>query len=257
MPIHFDKIDENKIILALEGAKGNSFGPDILQELLDQFDKISDDDSIKGIVITGMGRAFSVGGNVFAMYEAIEGGNARTYLDAVVPLIEKVVTTILQYPKPVIAAVNGAAAGGGLSLALACDEIVCVQGAKFGMAFGGLALSPDSGSSVLYADHFGRKTAIHGIATAQVFTAMEVQDRGIATIIDADNLLKEAAKRVDAKVAKSAYSYAKTKLLVNQNMVNQLKHNLPMEYETIKEASLRQEFEDKVRQTVGLLTKKD
>ena len=256
MPILSKVVDKNKILLSIEGSRGNSFGIETLQDLLAKLDENRNADGTIGLIITGSGKSFSVGGDVFAMHEALESGNPEHYLKPVVPLIEKVVLTILQYPKPIIAAINGPVAGGGLSLALACDDIVAVAHTKFGMAFGGLSLSPDSGSSVLFSHHFGRKETIDGISSARVYSAEEVEKKGIIAIVEEENLILEATSMIDRKTKVSPFSYGKTKLLVNQMLIQQLLHNLPLEYETILEAAKRDEFKDKVYATVAKLRKR-
>ena len=245
----------NILLLTFKGAKGNSFDTVMLKEIANVLEEHRENNKIAGIILTGEGKAFSVGGDVFAMYKAVEANDPSIYLEQIVPLIEKVITSLVAYPKPVIAAVNGAAAGAGMSLALACDYVFAVENAKFGMGFGGIGLTSDSGSSVIFTRYFGPHETAVGVATAKLYTAEELSKRGIITAVSADNLLSAAIDHICSIASGSLYSYGYTKILVNQPVIMQLQHNLPLEYKFIKAAADRDEFREKVKVIITKLSK--
>ncbi len=124
----------------------NAFNDDLGRELLDAVRRAAEDDGVRCIVITGSGRAFSAGEDLGALSDSYEKGEVpalgRTLVDRYNPLIRAVRAA----RKPVVAAVNGVAAGAGASLALACDFRIASEHAKLVLAFIKAGLVPDSGA---------------------------------------------------------------------------------------------------------------
>jgi 2-(1,2-epoxy-1,2-dihydrophenyl)acetyl-CoA isomerase len=121
----------------------NSFDIKLGSELYDALKKITKDDSIRAVVIKGTGKGFCGGGDVKEMYNA---ENKTEFLRKLTKVIHKCVIEMRTMEKPVIAEVNGAAFGAGLSIALACDIIIASKEAKFGTAFIGIGLAPGCGT---------------------------------------------------------------------------------------------------------------
>ena len=140
------------------GAKLELNRPERLNAWDDQFSRdlvaairdVTDDPGVRAVAVTGAGRAFSSGAD-------LKETTGRE-LDVYRRLTERyhpIITGLRQMPKPVIAAVNGAAAGIGLSLALACDLVIAAESAFFQLAFVNIGLVPDGGSSLLVPSRVG------------------------------------------------------------------------------------------------------
>ena len=119
--------------------------------LRDTVQDLAADDSVRAVLITGAGRAFSSGAD---LREAGSGDRPDVYT-VLTERYHPIITGIRSMPKPVVAAVNGVAAGIGLSLALSCDLVVSAQSAYFVLAFVNVGLVPDGGSSFLVPTRIG------------------------------------------------------------------------------------------------------
>src|SRR3989475_52295 len=106
-----------------------------------------DDPEMRAIVITGAGKGFCAGGDVKAMQDANQAGRARPLGERVAPSRDRTVLLMRESPKPILAAVNGAAAGAGMNLALACDIRLAASTARFSQAFVRRGLHPDWGGT--------------------------------------------------------------------------------------------------------------
>jgi len=161
-------------------------------QLVHALAQASDDGSVRAVVITGAGRAFSVGQDVAELtadYEAAPPALGRLIHEEWAPLINAIRTM----PKPVIAAVNGAAAGGGMSLALAADIRLAEPRTRFIAAFVGVGLVPDSGAAHLMVRMLGLAKATELALTGQPLGAEDARALGlVAQIHEADQLAAEA-----------------------------------------------------------------
>src|SRR5262245_1315505 len=125
----------------------NALGATLRADPYDAVLRASRDADVRVIVITGAGKGFCAGGDVKAMNEVKEGRAERPLIDRVAPLRDRVLLAMRDAPQPVIAAVNGAAAGAGMNLALGCDIRLASTAAKFTQAFVKRGLHPDWGGT--------------------------------------------------------------------------------------------------------------
>ncbi len=182
------------------------------------------DDAVRAVVITGAGRGFCSGAD-------LRGGSAerefrRVLLDEYNPLVR----AIRDLPKPVIAAVNGVAAGAGASLALACDLVFAAEGARFIQAFVRIGLVPDSGSTRTLVRTLGRHRAAELIFGGEPLSAAEAHAAGlVARVVPADQLaeaVQAEARRLAAALTR-AIGYAKR--LINHAEDASLAESLALE----------------------------
>jgi 2-(1,2-epoxy-1,2-dihydrophenyl)acetyl-CoA isomerase len=148
------------------------------EEILDSLQKISRDDKIRVVVITGAGRAFCAGGDISYLRELVDSQNVEG-LKELLFLGKNLVTLIRKMPKPVIAAVNGPAAGAGLNLALACDLRISNEKAVFGASFSKIGLHPDWGGSWFLPRLVGPSRALELILTGEPINAQEAYRIGL------------------------------------------------------------------------------
>jgi 2-(1,2-epoxy-1,2-dihydrophenyl)acetyl-CoA isomerase len=121
----------------------NSFNREMALELQGQLDQCAADENIRAIVLTGNGKAFCAGQDL----AEVSGPEAPGFKTILSEHYNPIITRIRAIEKPVIAAVNGVAAGAGANIALACDIVVAVESASFIQAFSKIGLVPDSGGT--------------------------------------------------------------------------------------------------------------
>jgi enoyl-CoA hydratase/carnithine racemase len=154
------------------------------------------------MVVTGAGKGFCAGGDVKAMNDAKEGrAPARALEDKVAPLRDRVLLAMRDAPKPVIAAVNGAAAGAGMNLALGCDIRLASTAAKFTQAFVKRGLHPDWGGTYFLPRLVGMAKACELIFTGEIIDAQEALRLGIVNALYAPEELMLAAYELARKIA--------------------------------------------------------
>jgi 2-(1,2-epoxy-1,2-dihydrophenyl)acetyl-CoA isomerase len=181
--------------------------PDALNALTDamkvalreRLDEAGGDDGVRAVVLTGAGRAFCVGQDLREHAGNLAAG--RTDLPTVRDHYNPVVRALVGLPKPVIAAVNGMAAGAGASLAFACDFRLAADNAAFLMAFARIGLGPDTGASwtLQRLVGYGRATAM--LMLAEPVTAEHALEMGLVNGVVAVEDLAAAARELAVKLA--------------------------------------------------------
>src|SRR5262249_36091807 len=137
--------------------------------LLDAIERVTKDDSVRAVVLTGSGRSFCAGQDLGEHAEALQADPATAF-DTVRAHYNPIVSGLINLPKPVIAAINGTCVGAGLSLALACDLRIAAAGAKFATAFTSIGLTCDSGLSATLARAVGAARASELVLLGEAFT---------------------------------------------------------------------------------------
>lgn len=156
----------------------NAFGGTMREDLLAQLQDAERDPTVRCLIITGAGNAFCAGGDIASMVE-MQAKNDASILKQRMTLGGKVVQFIRQMAKPVIAAINGAAAGAGMNLALACDIRYGSDRARFAESFVKIGLVPDWGGHYLLAQLVGTSRALELIMTGDRIDAEEAYRLGI------------------------------------------------------------------------------
>ncbi len=149
---------------------------------------------VRAIIITGAGRGFCSGGDVKAMNEANESGTAGPLNDKIAPVRDQVVLAMRNADKPVIAAVNGPAAGAGMNIALACDIRVASDTARFGQTFSRRGLHPDWGGTYFLPRIVGMAKACELIWSGKMIDADEALHLGIVSEVTEPGALLETAQ---------------------------------------------------------------
>jgi 2-(1,2-epoxy-1,2-dihydrophenyl)acetyl-CoA isomerase len=192
----------------------NAINTEMQDELRDALAHLKDEGRARSLVLTGEGRAFCSGADVKEWQESpMEGVDAvRRRVDR----MADIPVAITQLPFPVIAGVNGVAAGIGFSLVLACDVVVASEGARFIQAFAQLGLIPDGGSTWFLPRLIGVHRAKELIFTMRPVDAAEGRDLGFVNTIVAPELLTETvAGLADQLASGPTLAYAAAKKLVN------------------------------------------
>ena len=204
--------------------KMNAVGGRLVHELIDVFESTRHDDSVKVLVITGEGRGFCAGADVGEDAAAREEGRElmerayRRHAEAPIGHWGSLFSTIKAYPKPTIAAVNGAAAGAGMSLALACDIRIASSNARFVSAFVHRAISPDTGSTYHLPRLIGTGRALEMMFTGESVGAERAAEWGIVNrVVDPERLLPESLELAERIARGPSLAIELTKRLVQQS----------------------------------------
>jgi 2-(1,2-epoxy-1,2-dihydrophenyl)acetyl-CoA isomerase len=221
--------ENNLVCLTLNRPeKFNSFNREMAITLQQELDKCMRDESVRAIYLTGSGKAFCAGQD---LAEAVDpdGPELRSIVHGHYnPIIERIRTI----EKPVIAAVNGVAAGAGANIALACDIVVASESASFIQAFSKIGLIPDSGGTFFLPRLIGMQKATALMMTGDKVSAAEAERLGMIYKFFADNEFEAESRKLAANLATmptKALGY--TKLALNQSMRNNLAQQLAVEEE--------------------------
>jgi len=209
--------------------KLNAFTGTMREDLLAALRTCEDDASVRVVVLTGAGRAFCAGGDVEYMSGLQKNGDVvsfRKLLDAGRDVILKIATL----PKPVIASINGVAAGAGCNLALACDYRIAAEGAKLSESFVKIGLHPDWGGTWILPRLVGRSRALEILMTGRAVDATEALAIGMVDRVAAD-LAAETEKLARTLAAAPPLALAGIKRAVHAAESNDLRAQLELEAE--------------------------
>ena len=199
-------------------ARMNSVTTATLNAIAEAFEAHAVVADVRAAVLTGVGRAFCTGADLSEV-----GDLSRPPSPATIDAANRAVAAIRSFPRPVLAAVNGPAAGVGVSLALACDLTVATESSYFLLAFTKIGLMPDGGASALVAASIGRARALRMALLAERMPAAEALALGLIAEVLAD---EDFAAGVDALAAALAAGPADalgaTKLAINDATLTEL-----------------------------------
>ena len=199
-PVLYDVADNIATITLNRPEAMNSLDIATKVALRDAVTAAADDPGVRCVVLTGSGRAFCVGQDLKEHVTILNDSSSDQLFRTVPEHYNPLVTALAKMPKPVIAAVNGVAAGAGASLAFACDFRVLGHGAGFNLAFSGIGLSCDTGSSWTLPRLVGRAKALELLYFPRTIKSDEALDLGLATkVVPADALadeVRQMAKRL-------------------------------------------------------------
>lgn len=193
-------MSHNDIVYAVDSAVAtirfnrpdtrNAFGDTTRDQLLDLLEQASSDKQVRCIVITGTGRAFAAGGDVRSMQVQQENNDPSIVASRIV-VANKVVRLLRDVAKPVIAAINGAAAGGGMNLALACDIRYASSSAFFSESFVKIGVVPDWGGHYFLTRLVGASQAMELMMLGERIDANTALRLGIVNAIYADDIFEQ------------------------------------------------------------------
>jgi 2-(1,2-epoxy-1,2-dihydrophenyl)acetyl-CoA isomerase len=211
------------------------------EALLDALIECDEDQTVRAVILTGAGRAFCAGGDVRAMAAAKE--KAAAFLKKLTVFLHAAVATIVQMPKPVIAAVNGPAAGAGLSLALAADLVVASERASFTVAYSNIGLAPDGSATFFLPRLLGSKRAFDLIASNRVLAAEEARELRLVTDVypeaEFQARVREMARRL---AAGPTQALARAKRLIAQGQGEPLETQMEHERQAIAACARTEDF---------------
>ncbi len=192
----------------------NALNKELVDELARILVSLQEDKGVRCIVLTGNGKAFCAGGDL----GYLSGINNPSAFRKFIVDVGRLALTIMNMEKPVIAMVNGVAAGAGFNLALACDIVMCAQSARFCQSFSKVGLIPDCGGLFLLPRLIGLHKAKELMFTADLIDAAAASSLGLVNRVVEDDKLKEEVYALAHKLAESApIPLAFTKKIINRS----------------------------------------
>jgi enoyl-CoA hydratase/carnithine racemase len=179
----------------------NALGDTLREDLHDAVVRAAGDEDARVVVITGVGKGFCAGGDVKAMHEGKQAGATRSAREKIAPLRDQVLLALRDAPKPLIAAVNGPAAGAGMNLALACDIRLASTTARFGQTFVRRGLHPDWGGTYFLPRIVGMAKAAELIFTGEMIDAAEALRLGLVSAVHPPEELMPVTYALARKIA--------------------------------------------------------
>lgn len=183
-------------------AKLNALNTELASALLAAVRRAAQQDGVRAVILTGAGRAFCSGGDLALLAEARKR-NAAAELEALLRAGHELVLALCDLPLPVLAAVNGPAAGAGMNLALACDLRLAADTAVFGQNFAKVGLFPDFGGTHLLPRLVGPAVAAELFYSGDMIPAAEALRLGIVNRVVAAERLSEEARAWAQKLAQA------------------------------------------------------
>jgi len=223
--------------------KYNSFNRDMALTLQAHLDACEKDDDVRCIYITGNGKGFCAGQDLGEFPTPAEIDFEKVVREHYNPVISR----FRNIEKPIVAAVNGVAAGAGANLALACDVVVANKSASFVQAFSKIGLIPDSGGTFFLPRLVGLQRASALMMLADKVTAEEAVSMGMIYRAYDDEMFEQESKRIAATLAQMpTIGLGLTKRALNQSYNNNLNQQLELEKELQVKAGRSEDFSEGV-----------
>jgi enoyl-CoA hydratase/carnithine racemase len=210
----------------------NAMSPEMIGELVVAFAWLADRATIRGLIVTGAGRAFCAGGDVNWFKTGVEDesidlpSEVRRGAEA----LHQAIVDLRRIRYPVLAAVNGPAAGAGFSLALACDTRIASEEAFFACAYGRIGASPDGGMTYFLPRVVGPSRALEILLNDPNMSAQDALDEKlVAEVVPAEELMGRARAKAEKLGAKAPHYVKMAKLLCGQSIENSLTEHLQVE----------------------------
>lgn len=221
--------------------KLNSFNREMALLLQQKLDECASLHTIRCVYITGAGKGFCAGQDLAEVVDPQGPGMQRILSEHYNPII----TRIRNLPKPVVAAVNGVAAGAGANIALACDIVVAAQSASFIQAFSKLGLIPDSGGTYMLPRLIGWQKASAFMMLGDKVTATLAEQMGMLYKVFPDEDFAAESKKIAAALAQMpTKGLAYTKHALSYSMTNSLEQQLLLEDEFQQKAANTHDFKE-------------
>src|SRR5579864_6132252 len=187
--------------------------------------------AVRAVVLTGAGRQFCFGGDLRGM--AAKGAGVGGYLRELTGYLHAAISHFVRMDAPVVAAVNGTAAGAGVGLVAMADLALAAHGSRFNLAYTGVGLSPDAGTSFLLPRIVGLKRAMELLLLNRTLSAEEALSWGLVNEVVADELLLERSLELAERLARGpATAYGATKRLIAHSL-GAFESQMVLESETI------------------------
>jgi enoyl-CoA hydratase/carnithine racemase len=228
----------------------NAMDPEMIGELATIAPWLADRAPIRARIVTGAGRAFSAGGDVTWFRRGVteEGVDLPAEVRRGADVLHQAIVDLRRIPYPVIAAVNGPAAGAGFSLALQCDIRIASEEAFFACAYGRIGASPDGGMTYFLPRVIGPAKALELLLNDPNLDARSALDAGLVSeVVPAAELAERTSEKAEKLAAKAPHYVRMCKRLVAESLDNSLADHLQLERHGIADSMATEDLADGVR----------
>lgn len=225
----------------------NAWDTQLGLDLRDAVEQAAGDDAVRAVVVTGAGRAFSSGADLKAGFDAGPDG-VPDVMSALNDRYHPIIVGLRTMPKPVLAAVNGAAVGIGLSLALAADLVIAKESAFFMLAFVNIGLVPDGGSSLFVPERIGFARASEMAMLGERVPARQALEWGLINRVAADDAFDAEVDELAQRLATGpTRSHAGSKRQLNAWLFERMDAQLALEARIQQESAASGDFREGVQ----------
>jgi 2-(1,2-epoxy-1,2-dihydrophenyl)acetyl-CoA isomerase len=239
--LRLDKQDHVATLTLNRPEAYNAINAALARELLEATTQVDEDSEVRCMVITGTGRAFCAGGDVREFHAHLP--EIGVHLKQLTHLLHGAISRLARMPKPVIAAVNGVVAGGGMGLMLACDLAYAVETATLTMAYTRIGANPDGSSTFWLPRLVGARRALELIYTNRVLSAQEALAWGILNGIVAQERFPDEVSALARQLAQGpTQAFARAKKLCYTSVNETLETQMENEVRAIADSGKTEDF---------------
>lgn len=225
----------------------NALNEDMFNGLRAAFDRIETDETIRAVLLTGAGRGFCAGAD---LVQSLNGARSETKRDIGATLerdYNPLIRRMRAMPKPIVAAINGVAAGAGVNFALAADIVIAARSASFTQAFIRIGLIPDAGGTYFLPRLVGEARARGLTMLGDTITAAQAEQFGLVyKLLDDEMFHEEALKLAHSLASKPTQALAAIKAALNASAANTLDAQLDLERDTQRRMGYTPDFAEGV-----------
>lgn len=226
----------------------NALDLKMAEELHDLLETVDEDDSIRALILTGAGeKAFCAGGDVKGMAESLKEDRTALFLRELTEVFHTAVSSLVRMRKPTVAAVNGVAAGAGVSLALACDLALASEAASFTMAYTRLAIIPDGSSTFFLPRLVGVRRALQLTLLNDVLSAEQAKEMGLVyRVVPAAELPADSMELTKKLAQGPTVAYGEAKALLYSSFAESLETQMELERRALARCGKTEDFREGV-----------
>ena len=255
MAIEVSSIDGVAVIQMTGETASNSFSRDSLKAIVEAVDSVLTDDSLRAAVLTGEGRFFSAGADIGGFRQYLNDGTITSFIHDLTGMLHPLILRMRRSPKIFVAALNGAAAGGGLGLALACDARIAGPGARLAASYARIGLSPDGGTTWLLPRLVGVQAARRFFLENQIWNSEQALEFGaVDELVSEEELISKAEEIARNWSRWGRHTREASKHLLDVQFSNDLEEHLHHERLLIEAAGTTPDFAEGVD---AFLSKRD
>lgn len=242
--------DDLAVVTLDNEAQANAIDLEFCDALLRVFGDIEGNEKYRAVILRATGRIFSAGGNLVQILDGLQG--SADFLDALIGSLNDLILTLRRLPLPVIASVQGAAAGAGFSLAMACDLVVASRAARFVVGYGKLGTSTDGALSFHLARRLGSARALEILLARDSLNAEEASALGLVQAVVDPASLEEATLAMARRVTNvPPAAVGAMKSLVGKASESGLEQHLEDEKRAFLRCASTEAFHQRVAEFVG------